>query len=92
MLEILHPSVVAGVQDLSNYREDPFQRARATLGYVLTTTFGNTEAATRVIERVKHVHSFVNGTSPRRRAVPRPGSRADRLGAHVHPVDDSADL
>ena len=46
VLEILHPSVVAGVQDLSNYRQDPFQRARATLGYVLTTTFGNTEAAT----------------------------------------------
>jgi uncharacterized protein (DUF2236 family) len=64
VLEILHPSVVAGVQDLSNYREDPFQRARATLGYVLTTTFGNTEAATRVIERVKHVHSFVNGIRP----------------------------
>ncbi|MGZ5365520.1 MAG: oxygenase MpaB family protein, partial [Mycobacterium sp.] len=61
VLEILHPSVVAGVQDLSNYRDDPFQRARATLGYVLTTTFGNTEAATRVIEHVKHVHSFVNG-------------------------------
>ena len=64
VLEILHPSVVAGVQDLSNYREDPFQRARATLGYVLTTTFGNTEAATRLIERVKHVHSCVNGTRP----------------------------
>ncbi len=64
VLEILHPSVVAGVQDLSNYRQDPFQRARATLGYVLTTTFGNTAAATAVIEHVKHVHSFVNGTRP----------------------------
>ena len=64
VLEILHPSVVAGVHDLSNYRQDPFQRARATLGYVLTTTFGNTEAATALIERVKHVHSFVNGTRP----------------------------
>ena len=64
VLEILHPSVIAGVQDLSNYREDPFQRARATLGYVLTTTFGNTEAATAMIERVKHIHSFVNGTRP----------------------------
>lgn len=64
VLEILHPSVVAGVQDLSNYRADPFQRARATLGYVLATTFGNTAAATAVIERVKHVHSFVNGTRP----------------------------
>jgi uncharacterized protein (DUF2236 family) len=60
----LHPSVIAGVQDMSNYRQDPFQRARATLGYVLTTTFGNTEAATKLIEHVKHVHSFVNGTRP----------------------------
>jgi hypothetical protein len=34
VLEILHPSVVAGVQDLSNYRQDPSQRARATLRYV----------------------------------------------------------
>jgi uncharacterized protein (DUF2236 family) len=64
VLEILHPSVIAGVQDMSNYREDPFQRARATLGYVVTTTFGNTAAATSLIERVKHIHSFVNGTRP----------------------------
>ena len=64
VLEILHPSVVAGVQDLSNYRQDPFARARATLGYVLTTTFGNTEAATRLIEHVKDVHSYVKGTRP----------------------------
>jgi len=58
VLEILHPSVVAGVQDLSNYRQDPFARARATLGYVLTTTFGNTEAATRLIEHVKDVRAY----------------------------------
>ena len=64
VLEVLHPSVVAGVQDLSNYRQDPLARARATLGYVLTTTFGNTEAATRLIEHVKAVHSYVKGTRP----------------------------
>lgn len=64
VLEILHPSVIAGVQDMSTYREDPFKRARATLGYVLATTFGNTAAATRIIEHVKHIHSFVNGTRP----------------------------
>jgi uncharacterized protein (DUF2236 family) len=61
VLELLHPSVVAGVQDQSRYREDPFRRARSTLGYVLTTTFGNTEAATRTIERVKRVHARING-------------------------------
>jgi uncharacterized protein (DUF2236 family) len=30
VLEILHPSVIAGVQDLSNYRQDPFQRPPAS--------------------------------------------------------------
>jgi uncharacterized protein (DUF2236 family) len=64
VLEILHPSVIAGVQDMSSYRQNPFQRARATLGYVLTTTFGNTEAATKLIEHVRHVHAYVNGTRP----------------------------
>ena len=37
VLEVLHPSVIAGVQDLSNYREDPFQRARATRGSSTTS-------------------------------------------------------
>ncbi|BBY35510.1 oxygenase MpaB family protein [Mycolicibacter minnesotensis] len=64
VLEILHPSVIAGVQDLSSYRQDPFRRARTTLGYVLTTTFGNTEAATRLIEQVKSIHAHVSGTRP----------------------------
>src|ERR1700750_971878 len=45
VLEILHPSVVAGVQDLSNYRPDPFARARSTLRYGLTPPFANTAAA-----------------------------------------------
>ena len=64
VLEILHPSVIAGVQDHSGYRDDPFRRARSTLGYVLTTTFGNTAAATALIDQVRHIHSFVTGTRP----------------------------
>ena len=64
VLEILHPSVIAGVQDLSSYREDPFRRARTTLGYVLGTTFGSTEAATGLIERVRRIHGRVTGTRP----------------------------
>ncbi|ORV45564.1 hypothetical protein AWC02_13465 [Mycolicibacter engbaekii] len=64
VLEILHPSVIAGVQDLSSYREDPFRRARTTLGYVLTTTFGNTDAATQLIEQVKSIHAHVTGNRP----------------------------
>ena len=64
IMEVLHPSVMAGVFEQSSYRTEPIQRAQNTLGYVLRTTFGTTAAATRVIERVKKVHSHINGTRP----------------------------
>jgi uncharacterized protein (DUF2236 family) len=64
LMEVLHPSVMAGVYEQSSYREDPLRRARNTLGYVLRTTFGNTEAATALIERVKRIHGRVEGTRP----------------------------
>jgi uncharacterized protein (DUF2236 family) len=64
VMEILHPSVMAGVQDLSSYREDPYRRGRTTYGYVVTTTFGGTEAATRLIGAVKRIHGKVNGVRP----------------------------
>jgi uncharacterized protein (DUF2236 family) len=64
VMELLHPSVMAGVQQLSTDREDPFRRARTTLGYVLTTTFGNTEAATGLIDQVKRIHGYVEGKRP----------------------------
>src|SRR6185436_3292747 len=50
-------SVMVGVYTQSSYRTQPLQRARNTLGYVLRTTFGNSAAATEVIERVKKIHS-----------------------------------
>src|SRR3954470_20123115 len=53
VMEILHPSVMAGVHDLSRYREQPERRGRTTFGYVVTTTFASTEAATRLIGAVK---------------------------------------
>jgi len=90
VLDILHPSVVAGVQDLSNYRRDPFARARATLGYVLTTTFGNTEAATRLIEHVKDVHSYVKGTRPDGVAVASCNTQASSLSRSAKPACPAA--
>ncbi|MCB9588020.1 MAG: DUF2236 domain-containing protein [Polyangiaceae bacterium] len=62
LMEVLHPSVMAGVFTQSSYRTDPFRRARNTLGYVLRTTFCSTRAATRVIEQVKGVHARIKGT------------------------------
>ncbi len=62
IMEVLHPSVMAGVFTQSTYRTEPLRRARNTLGYVLRTTFGSTPAATRVIEAVKNVHRRIGGT------------------------------
>ncbi|HWH43597.1 MAG TPA: oxygenase MpaB family protein [Thermoleophilaceae bacterium] len=64
VMEILHPSVMAGVQDLSNYREQPERRGKTTFGYVVTTTFANTKAATRLVNVVKRMHGQVEGTRP----------------------------
>jgi uncharacterized protein (DUF2236 family) len=64
LMEVLHPSVMAGVFTQSSYRSEPLRRARNTLGYVLRTTFGSTAAATRVIESVKRVHSRIQGVRP----------------------------
>lgn len=64
VLEILHPSVMAGVEAQSSYRTQPLRRARNTLGYVVRTTFANTDAATTVIEHVKKMHGRVNGERP----------------------------
>jgi uncharacterized protein (DUF2236 family) len=61
VMELLHPSVMAGVGTQSRYREQPFRRAQTTFGWVITTTFGNTHAATEMIERVKRMHGRVNG-------------------------------
>jgi uncharacterized protein (DUF2236 family) len=64
VMEILHPSVMAGVHDLSRYREQPERRGRTTFGYVVTTTFGSTDAATRLINTVKRMHGRVEGVRP----------------------------
>jgi uncharacterized protein (DUF2236 family) len=64
VMELLHPSVMAGVGQQSRYREEPLRRAQTTFGWVVTTTFAGTRAAEALIERVKRMHERVNGTRP----------------------------
>jgi uncharacterized protein (DUF2236 family) len=64
IMEVLHPSVMAGVHSQSSYRTQPLRRARNTLGYVLRTTFGSTPAATGVIDQVRRIHARVRGVRP----------------------------
>ena len=85
-MEVLHPSVMAGVFKQSTYATEPLRRARNTLGYVLRTTFGNTEAATDG-DRAGEERARAHRRHPtRRRRVPGARPRADRLGPHLHPV------
>jgi uncharacterized protein (DUF2236 family) len=64
VMEVLHPLVMAGVHDQSDYAVNTGRRARNTFGYVMITTFGSTAAATRTIEHVRRMHERVSGTAP----------------------------
>lgn len=64
IMEVLHPSVMAGVSQQSTFRTEPLKRAQNTLGFVLRTTFGSTPAATEVIDRVRGIHGHINGVRP----------------------------
>lgn len=64
LLQMLHPAVLAGVWDHSNFREDLQGRLRRTARFIALTTYGGPEEARAVIARVRHIHSRVGGTLP----------------------------
>ena len=64
MLQALHPHALAGVVQHSDFRERPMHRLRQTANYVATTTFGTAEQARAAGERVRRVHTYVNGVDP----------------------------
>jgi uncharacterized protein (DUF2236 family) len=64
MLQTLHPLAIAGVEEHSNYRDDPLGRLSRTGSFVTGTTFGSTEAAERLIKLVRGIHRKVHDTAP----------------------------
>src|ERR687898_917313 len=64
LLQTLHPLAVAGIEEHSNYREDPLGRLGRTGSFVTGTTYGSTETAERLIKLIKAVHRKVKGTAP----------------------------
>jgi uncharacterized protein (DUF2236 family) len=64
LLQALHPLAMAGVEDHSNYRDDPLGRLSRTGSFVTGTTYGSTEAAERLIKLVRGLHRKVRGTAP----------------------------
>ena len=64
LLQALHPLAMAGVDQHSQWRDDPGGRFASTAAYVLTTTYGDRAAARAAAARVRKIHDWVTGTDP----------------------------
>jgi uncharacterized protein (DUF2236 family) len=64
LLQMLHPSVLAGVWDHSNFRADMHGRLRRTARFIALTTYGGRADAEAMIARVRGIHDRVRGTLP----------------------------
>ena len=64
MLQMLHPAVLAGVWDHSNFRQDMHGRLRRTARFIATTTYGGPDEAAALIARINAIHGRVHGHLP----------------------------
>jgi uncharacterized protein (DUF2236 family) len=61
MIQALHPLAMAGVDQHSDWRQDPVGRLAATSAYLATVSFGDRAAAARVAARVRRIHEHISG-------------------------------
>lgn len=64
LVQAMHPTVLAGFDQHSDYRTDPESRLQRTAAFVTVTTFGTSQQAARACERVRRAHAPVRGTAP----------------------------
>lgn len=64
LLQMLHPGVLAGVWDHSNFRADMPGRLRRTARFIAITTYGGRAEAEAMIARIRRIHDQVRGTLP----------------------------
>lgn len=64
LLQMLHPAVLGGVWDHSNFRSDMHARLRRTARFIAVTTYGGRNDAEEAIARVRRIHDKVSGTLP----------------------------
>ena len=62
-----HPLALAGVQRHSDYRLDPWKRLAGTARWLVVSTFGSAELASRESARVRRMHAVVQGSDDRGR-------------------------
>jgi uncharacterized protein (DUF2236 family) len=61
LLQLAHPHVAAGVDQHSDFQNDPFKRLQGTLEAVYTMVYGSAALADGVGRRVRWIHDFVTG-------------------------------
>jgi uncharacterized protein (DUF2236 family) len=64
LIQTLHPLAMAGVAQHSDYRTRGLHRLRRTTQYVLTVTYGDTQAAEAAGRQVRSVHRNIRGVDP----------------------------
>lgn len=62
LLQSLHPLAMAGVDEHSSYRDDPWGRLQQTSYFISTTTFGTVPDAERLLAKIRGIHRRVRGT------------------------------
>ncbi len=80
LLQVAHPSVGAGVEQHSGYREDPWGRLWRTLDVTGRIVFGDSETSAAASRHLQHVHRFVRGTVADGRTA---GARYDATDHHL---------
>ncbi len=64
LVQAMHPTVLAGFDQHSGYREDPESRLQRTAAFVTVTTFGTSAQAEAACRRVRRAHAPVRGRTP----------------------------
>jgi uncharacterized protein (DUF2236 family) len=63
LLQVLHPLVAAGVEQHSNFAQDPFRRGFRTADMMLKLAFGTPTVSARQAELLRRMHEKVQGVS-----------------------------
>jgi len=64
LVQSMHPLVMAGVAEHSQYREDPLGRLARTVRYVAATTYSPLAEVDAMLSMVEHAHTHVRGIAP----------------------------
>ncbi|WP_284945378.1 oxygenase MpaB family protein [Acidisoma cladoniae] len=89
LLQMLHPAVLAGVWDHSNFRTDMHGRLRRTARFIALTTYGGRVEAEAMLARIRKIHDQVRGVLPNGTAY---AANDPALLAWVHVTETSSFL